>query len=979
MRPLVYVMTCLLASLGAAAQQRTVSGKVSNNHGEPLPGTTVTEKGTKNATVTRADGTFTLNVAGESAVLSVSYTGYAPEEIPVGNQATISAQLVQEPKALNDVVVVGYGGMRKKDLTGAVASVSAKDFNKGAFSAPDQLIQGKVSGVQITNNSGAPGGQTTIRIRGNSSVRAGNNPLFVVDGVPLDGGTARPGFASNVLGNTPGGNPLNFINANDIASMEVLKDASAAAIYGSRGANGVVIISTKKGQAGPPQVDLSVSAGVSRIAKKLKVLNAARYRDGLRKYGLSSGDYGSDVDALDAITRTGRTRNYNASITGGNSDGRYRLSLGHIDQEGIVRKSGFAKYAANLSGSYKFGKSKKLGIDLGLLTAQTVENLAPISSGNGSEGSLIGAALQWNPTRPLRHPDGSLNTISGGSSDKNPLVLSEGFDDKAKTTDILASVAPSYKFTPHLEYKMQYSVHYGTGIRRTQLASYVNMAAMEKRGYAAYGNNELLTTQWTNTLNYNKKLSDRFSVNALLGYEYMKFVTQGVSVGALDFAGGDVPYTHYLQYSSVSSRSLTSFNDPESELQSAFGRLIGNYKDKLVVTATLRADGSSKFGANNKYGYFPSVAAAYNLGGLSFLQQAAISSLKFRAGWGRTGNQEFPAGAAKARYAFTGPGTIGLANLANPNLKWESSVQTNAGIDFGLFGERLSGSMDVYRKNTRDMLFNLEASLPGPSSRYWINLPGNIVNTGTEILLNGSVLRGGDFTWDLGVNAAFQQNRLTNYTGPFVNTGALNGPGLSGVTVQRIVNDKPLNIYYLKQFTGIDGNGQPLYGKDAAADYAGTPNPTKLLGFTTRLGYKKLSLEANMNGAFGHYLYNNTANAVLPIGNFGKRNVDASLMELPVPEALSSPLSASTRFLEKGDYLKLANATLSYKLGNIGSTFRNANLYLTGQNLFFLTKYKGFDPEVNTDKAVDGFTSFGIEDQPYPSARTLLIGFTTSF
>ena len=427
-----------------------------------------------------------------------------------------------------------------------------------------------------------------------------------------------------------------------------------------------------------------------------------------------------------------------------------------------------------------------------------------------------------------------------------------------------------------------------------------------------------------------------------------------------------------------------SFADPISELQSYFGRATVNYKEKYLLTATFRADGSSKFGSNNKYGYFPAFAAAWNVTNEDFLRgSTTFNSLKVRVGWGKTGNQEFPAGSAQERFSLgiNGPGTLGQTNVANPDLKWETSATWNGGIDFSLFGDKISGSIEYFNKKTTDLLFNFDAIQPAPATKYWINLDGEVVNKGWEIAINTAVVNKKDLRWNFGVFASFLQNKVTSYKGPTVLTGALHGQGTTGASVQRLTQGQPLNAFYVREFLGLDktsgnsnytDNGNTMY-------YIGNPNPNTLLGIATDVTYKKLTLTVNMNGAFGHKIYNNTLMSVLPISNLqGGRNIAASLVGGSVKESLSNGLTSSSRFLESGSYLKMANATLNYNIGTLGKVIKGANIFLTGQNLFIITKFKGFDPEVNTDKNIAGVPSFGIEYTPYPSARSFMFGINFS-
>ena len=970
----------------AMAQDRVITGKVTDSRdGTPVVGASVVAKGARTGTSTKNDGTFSLSVGQNVTTLVISSIGFTTQEVSVTGVTNVDVSFVASAGPnLNEVVVTGYGTARRKDLTGSTASVREKDFNKGVYTAPDQLIQGKAAGVLVINNTGQPGGSTTVRIRGSSSIRSGNQPLFVVDGVPLSGGSARPGGNGGDFGND-GGNPLNFINPSDIASIEILKDASATAIYGSRGANGVILISTKRGRSGAPTVDVSASTGISSVLKKLEVLNASEYRQALKDYSITGGDFGGDVDAFDAITRTAITQNYNVAVGGGTENGRYRISAGYLNQQGVVENSRLNKITASITSNFRFLESRKLGLEMNVLVSQADERIAPISAFVGFTGNLISQALQWNPTHPLIKPgtDSAWIDPAVGSTTINPLAQLRYFDDKAKVNTIIASFSPSYKITNDLEYKFLFSINRQVGVRKGQINRLLNVSGIVDRGSAFIGNQEQTNTQITNTLNFTKQLSTDLNLNAVAGHEWLTFDTKGNGIRALDFANVGLAYYDIMQYSTQSSRETFSFANPTTELQSYFARAILNYKDKYLLTGTFRADGSTKFGENNKYGYFPSVGLAWNISREDFLaNNNFISNLKLRLGWGQTGNQEFPSGASLNRFVVRGGGGGFIqTNYGNADLKWETSTTTNVGLDFILLGDRLSGSVDYFYKKTTDVLFEQTIAQPAPSGRIWVNLDGYVLNKGVEIMLTGALKRSKDVNWNLSTNLSFLKNTVSGLSG-FYETGALRGQGFSNVFGQRVIAGQPLNVWYLGRFEGIDkSTGQSVYtGGDPSVNkfYSGSPNPEVLLGVSTDFSYKQFTATINMNGTFGHYIYNNTAASVLGIGNLGTRNIASGLLGGDAKEALSNAPAPSTRNLEKGNYLKMTNASLSYRIGNIGKSLRNVNISLTGQNLFVITNYTGFDPEVNTDGGANGIPSLGIEYIPYPSARTILLGITFS-
>ncbi|MCC6726160.1 MAG: SusC/RagA family TonB-linked outer membrane protein, partial [Saprospiraceae bacterium] len=748
-----YLTKCLLLlfvamGMGSLAMaQRTIKGTVTDAQtGDVLIGANILVIGTSSGTISDIDGTYELKVPEGATELEFTFTGYAAKRV------TLTASNVYDVKmdagsVLEEIVVVGYGAVKRSDLTGSIVSLEEKSFNKGIVVSPDQLIQGKAAGVQVINNSGQPGGATSVRIRGNSSIRTGNQPLFVVDGVQLTGASTKPGTNTSNLGATPGSNPLSYLNPADIESMQVLKDASATAIYGSRGANGVVIITTKKGKSGAPSIDFGSYWGASSNLKKYDVLNGDEYRSALQSYGITNGDYGKSVDAFDEILQTGITQNYNVAISGGSDKGNYRLGLSYLNQEGIIKNNGLKRYAANLSGNFKFLNSQRLGVDYTLITSQTTDNGVPITSNPGFQGNLIAAALQWNPTHPLYNEDGTPIVIPAfGNTSLNPVALLDAFSDVSKTVDIVGRVSPYVKLTDNLTYRMDYSIAHGVGNRNTSMASWINIQNVENRGLASINQVENTNRILTHSLNYSKAIGTGLNLNAVAGYEYQKRTERGSGVTAQDFVkGSDIDLTNIMQNSNRISRDIYSYSNPDAELQSFFLRTVWNLREKYLLTATVRADGSSKFGENNKYGVFPAVGFAWNLHNEDFLASGPFDQLKLRLGWGITGNSEFPSGAASRRYRFNPNGEVKPDNFPNPNLKWEETTNVNLGLDFALFNYRLTGTLEYFNRTTTDLLFSQEAVQPAPTgSRFWLNLDGEVVNKGVELTLNTNIINSED-------------------------------------------------------------------------------------------------------------------------------------------------------------------------------------------------------------------------------------------
>ena len=986
MRKSVLLLIAVVGFTAMALAQKTVTGKVTNKNGDPAPGISVTVKNSKKATTTDAQGNYTLSDLPAGSVIEFSGVGFNAYSGKAGESGVLNVSLESNVSSLNEVVMVGYGSSRKKDQTGSISSVKAKDFNQGVIASPDQLLQGKVAGLQVTNASGQPGAATIVRIRGFATVRSGTGqPLYVIDGVPLDGRTARPGF-NNVnggIGSTPDVNPLLYINPNDIASIDVLKDASACAIYGSRGSNGVILITLKKGVSGQPRMDFNYSVGVSNQFRKYQVATAGEYRDLLHQYNLSNGDFGGNVDAQSAILQTGISHNIGLGFSAGAENNNYRLSLNYQDIQGIIKGSDMKKYIASFKGSAKFLNTKKLALDYVLSMAKVDEQIVPITDNAGYTGSLMSGAISWNPTLPLTNSDGSFHQL-GTSGLVNPLALLAYYHDKANLTNLSASLSPSYKFNEHFEIRATLGINNQTGLRRVMMDSTLQVAGVYQRGLGYYANNELNSLLYNNTLTYNQKIASKLNLNAVIGYEYQKFVYKGVNISGQDFTSTAVDYTNILQNASQSTLAAGSFADPSSELQSFFGRFVLNYSDKYLLTGTVRADGSSKFGSNHRYGYFPSFAAKWNVSNEDFLKDNKVfSNVALRAGWGITGNQEFPAGASQDQYTFV-QGGLSQYNYSNPDLTWEKTTQTNIGLDFQLL-KKLNVQVDYFNKNTTDLLFNVQVPLPGPATKYWKNLPMNIINKGVEVLLGAEIVKNKSITWNANLNVAFLNNEINNYTGGLVLTGGIAGQGLSGVTSQQLANGQPLNTFNMLQFAGLnsagfstftDPSGTPQVAANANTKYfVGSAIPKTTLGFSTDVSYKKWTLSASLYGAFGQKIFNNTALAVLPISKLGVYNVDSRY--LIAGENVNDGIVASTRYLENGSYLKLSNVTLKYTVGDIHAV-KNLTFFVTGQNLLWITKYKGVDPEINTNRDVNGVSSFGIEYTPYPTARTFQFGLNFS-
>lgn len=976
----------LFLTFSLFAQNKTVTGTVLDKDGAGVAGASVTVKGTNIGTNTSASGGFSVSVPSSASTLVISYVGFAPQEVPIGSGNLNVVLLPATTNDLNEVVVVGYGSVRKRDVTGSVASVTAKEFNTGQINSPEQLLQGKVPGIQITNSSGQPGGLTIVRIRGNNSIRSGNNPLYVVDGIPLDGRSARPQFASNSVGASPPADPLTFINPNEIAQVDILKDASASAIYGSRGANGVVLITTKKGQTGPARIDVNANAGFGGIMRKVDVLDPAGYRAALSKFGTSISDSGGNYDPFDEILqKPAFTQNYSVALGGGGENGKYRASFFMGDQEGIIRKTDLKKYVGNINGQYKF-LDKKLSVDFSATVAQVAENVAPISQDAGSNGNLISIAMLWNPTLALTRSNGLYNQTNP-SGQVNPLALSEAYNDITNVTTLLGSFTAAYKFTDWLEYRLLYGVNYSTGSRKAEVQGWIRAIGgnADDKGEAGVFSNTLQSSTIAHTLNFTKDLSENFNLSALAGYEFWKTNFEGRAAYVYEFNYNrnqadrtDIHYYDNMNAGRQANLQSGSFKEPTVEIQSYFARAQANWADKYILTATIRGDGSNKFGKNNRYAYFPSVAFAWSIDNEEFMKDNNVfQSLKFRAGYGETGNQEFAADAPLNVFRWTSFGNFTSIHSPNDSLRWESVKSLNIGLDFSILNGRVYGSIDYFNKTTEDPVILQVISQPQPpgSGGIYKNIFGaQVENKGVEILLGWDVIKSENVSWNMNGNVTFLKNRFDYPAAgiyPLILTGALHGQGTTNAFAQAIAHDQPINVYYLPTFQGFDKDGIGIYSPTPS--YVGDPNPKAFVGFNTDVTYKKWNLSIGAHGSFGNYLYNNTLMSVLNIGNISKgRNIASQLVNSG--ESVANFISTSTRFMEKGDYMKIHNATLKYTFGNIGASIKNLQVFVAANNLFVITDYTGFDPEVNVDKALNGVPSLGVDYIGFPTQRTVLLG-----
>lgn len=964
-----------LANQIAWAQGRTVTGTVSDATGSTLPGVSVQIKGTQRGTTTDGTGKYTLNSVADNVTLVFSFIGYTSQEVAVGNRSTVDVKLADDTKALEEVVVVGYGTAKRKDLTGSVAQVTSKEFNPGITPNPLQAIQGKVAGLVITTPSGDPNSQPTVRLRGYTSLAGGSEPLYVVDGMI--------------------GVPISQVNPNDIESMDVLKDASAAAIYGSRAANGVIIVTTKRGKSGQAVVTFNNYVGVETISNRLDLLDGPGYREAVTKIkGASAlndglrfptGNY--NTDWMKEISRTAVTNNHNIAVSGGSPAFSYRGSVDYINQQGIIKTSGFDRIIGRINLDQK-ALDNRLNVQYNLQYTRTNQNFV--------DNGIVRRAAQFLPTMPVRYtsPSSLSNNIGGyaevgGAFDLfNPVAMLENVINSGTRNTAILGTNLRYEIIDGLTFgvnaQLQNDQTNNNFATNPAIKAYAgNNGRAERRQYNSL--NQLVET----TLSYNRGFGSNNSNYSLLGgYSFQQLDNDGFSAANNAFVTPVAGFNNLgLGAGTLINPSNTYANSykNQSKLISFFGRATVNLSDKYNVTATLRRDGSSKFGANNKWGLFPSIAAGWNITNESFFPKSnVLNYLKLRAGWGQTGNSEginpytsIQLYGQKGTYYDGSIGDFlpgyGITQNANPDLKWEIVGQTNVGLDFQLINGRFSGTIEYYNKLTQDMLYSI--NVPADGVNYFANTIlaniGSMRNSGIELSFGGDIIKKGDFNWNSRIVGSYNQNKIVSLANDKFNIGQVRfnpfgGRGLSDVFASFLTVGRPLGEFNnVPTFAGsYNADGQPLLRSakgdgttanvseaDAAAAIAagnpinqGNPQPFLNLSLINSFRYKNFDLNFLLRGVFGNTILNNTrSNYMLP-GSILETNMLRDVTTLPNNYGVNV---LSTNWLESGTFVRLNNWQIGYNVPvKPNKYFSGARIYVGGNNLFVLTAYKGVDPEL---------------------------------
>ncbi|MFC4871059.1 SusC/RagA family TonB-linked outer membrane protein [Negadavirga shengliensis] len=994
---------------------RRVEGLVFEaSSGDPIPGASLLEDGTTNGTITDLDGRFSIQLTTADPVLVVSFIGFETQLVKVGTNSQIEIQLKEDMKNLDEVIVIGYGTQKKSDVTGAVSSLRADDFNKGLNATFDQMLVGKAAGVQVVQNSGEPGSGIAIRVRGSSSINAGSSPLYVVDGLPLDNSPPITGGGAHFDASQPR-NPLSSINPADIESIEILKDASATAIYGARGANGVVMITTKRGKEGRTTISYNSYVGVQNVANKIKLLSAEEYRvvlngiiadgGGSPQYMIPDGPL-NETDWQDELfRRNAAMHNHNLSFTGGNAKTNYFASFNYFKQDGVVQNSSFERYSAKLNLSTQASEKLEMGLNLNI--SYNADDFVPSGFGINAESGTIYSALNFDPTLPLRDSDGTYS-LSPFLDLDNPLTLANGSDAQANTYRTFGTVYAKYAIRPGLTANL----NLGGDILHSRRDVYVDRTT--RHGGPQGGIATILLGQNTNylvegTLSYDKSWTGH-QLNILAGVTTQRFVFDNISNVARNFPS-DATETYNMGLGDRSTFVLGSGRASNS-LLSYLGRINYEFKEKYLLTASFRADGSSRFGANNRFGYFPSFAAGWKLHEENFMSGSALwSTLKPRASWGQTGNQEIGNYAAISTFS-AGPtailndnvvSTTNPARIANPNLRWETTEQTNLGLDFGLWGDRVYGGVDYFRKRTFDMLLNLPVPTSSGFNAILSNV-GSVRNTGWEFSLTSRNFSGA-FEWSTTVNMATLKNEVLDLGG----LGQII-TGNAGQTSQIFLlrEGMPAFSFYGYQIDGIWQQGEDFSQtldnvapgdfkyRDVNGDNMVTAEDRVILGnsfpdFTWSIGnnlsYKNFNLNVFVEGVQGvSMLNNNLVDAYFPI-QFRRNRFAEPYLNRWTPENPSdtypsfvNPTSQGSKLVnsytvEDASYVRIRTVTLSYVFPHGIKHISNLSVNITGENLFTFTGYSGYDPTVSPN----GGAFSRVDFNAYPVSRNFILGISANF
>ena len=1001
LKALLTLLVGLFLSIGAFAQQIAVKGHVKDTTGEPVIGANVLVKGTTNGTITDFDGNFMLNVP-KDAILSVSFVGYKSAEVKAAS--TVMVTLEDDSQVLDAVVVIGYGSVKKNDMTGSVTAIKPDKLNKGLITNAQDMMTGKIAGVSVISKGGAPGEGATIRIRGGSSLTAENDPLIVIDGLAMDNKGVK-GLA----------NPLSMVNPNDIESFTELKDASATAIYGSRASNGVIIITTKKGQAGArPTISYDGNVSVSTVKSTVDVMDGDQFRSFIKDiWGEDSEAYSklgnANTDWQKEIFRPAVSTDHNLTISGGLKNMPYRVSFGYTNQNGIVKTSKFERYTASVSLAPSFFEDH-LKVNANLK--------GMIAKNRYADGSAVGSAVSFDPTQSVRSDDpyhqyyfdgyfqwntdaSSLNDDTwkrtfNSNAPGNPVALLEEKDDRAISKSLIGNLELDYKFhfLPDLHAHVNGGMDLSTGKQYTDVSPY----SSTNNYYGSYGweQKDKYNLSLNAYLQYSKDFTDKHRFDVMAGYEWQHFHdTSDQEYWGLYPLSNNVVENRGQRYNNTSSGSAT-----ESYLVSFFGRVNYTLLDRYLFTATVRQDGSSRFHKNNRWGLFPSFALGWKLKEEAFLKDVdVLSDLKLRLGYGITGQQNINSGDYPylavyetnkdgAYYPILGEGTTYRPNAYNPDLKWEKTTTYNVGLDFGFLNNRINGAVDYYYRKTTDLLNSVFVSAGTNFKNKVLSNVGSLENSGIEFSINSKPVVTTDWTWDLGFNITYNKNEITKLTtgdseNYYVAAGDNIGGGRDMKAMAHAVGHPASSFYVYQQV--YDENGKPIENEFVDRNGDGTINgddryfykkPTAdvLMGLTSRLSYKSWDFSFSLRASLNNYVYNSVEAGgsdcnPTSVYSFGALNNRPLMGVANNIQNLKDNTLLSDYFVQNASFMKCDNITLGYSFKKLFGAPIGGRVYAAVQNVFTITKYKGLDPEVEK----------GLDNNIYPRPLTTLIGLSLNF
>ncbi|RYY61215.1 MAG: TonB-dependent receptor [Chitinophagaceae bacterium] len=974
---LLFLGVLLQATL-TFAQNVTVSGTISDASGKTIPGATVTVKGTTTSAAADASGAFSIVVPAGSTTLIISSVGYVPSEVDVTGKTSVTVTLQPDSQSLEDVVVVGYGTVRRKDATGAVASIGTKDFSSGVISNPMQQIAGKVAGLTITIPNGDPNADLTIRLRGQTSLSGGQTPLIVLDGIQLD---------------DP--NQIASIPAGDIASYDVLKDVSATAIYGSRGANGVIIINTKKGAAGRTRVEYNAYIAFDKMSNDYDLANSAEWRQAAVSAGINQGtidglDKGANTDWSKAITRNAFTHSHNVALSGGSGTFNYRASVSYMDQEGIVLNTGKEQFGARFNAQQK-ALNNKLDIRFSVQYNENQQKYADYAI-----FAYINTAL---PTYPVFNPDGSYYQFNGFEQ-QNPVARQELQTNQGKQKLMQVLGGADYEIIPGLKAGVLGSVSRFNILRAYFQPSLPGVGNINSANQSSADVNSL---KGDVHINYVKSIG-KSNLNATVVHEYNQFKNQSFSAAGQDylvpalgpwFLGGGNPTQNVIASSQI-----------QYQIASFLGRVAYNWDNKYYATASFRRDGSSKFGENERWGNFPSASVAWRIKGESFMDGISwLDDLKLNAGYGVVGNQdaispyatELLQGGSTRYYnpsnsQFQYPQSYAITQNSNANLKWEERRGVNVGLNFAILRNRVTGNINWYNDRTKNLL--AQYTVPVPPYFYPTILAnvGELTNKGLEVQLAADIVRGKDFTWNVGGQITRNRTKIENLSGDIEGTpvtldevvqGQATGRGYAANYITYLKVGYAPYVFQLAEFAGLDPNatgasnqlyylpdGQTTTSVSAARKKIIDPTARFNYGFNSTMGYKQWGLNFFLRGVAGQKIFNNYQNVTSNFGRLPGNNITKEGLK----NGFRGSQTASTYWLENAGFLRMDNATLSYNFTGIRG-IETLRAYVTGSNLFVITDYTGQDPEIQVGNSVQSYIDANVSGLGYyPRSRTITIG-----